>query len=400
MNQSSRAVPGTKLGTWNNVDALKFHFLERAYENSPLQHDSSPNDQQPIGPTFSTLLGLLAAHFFGVWFVPTTIMVAVSSFPWVVAVLLLVIGHRTTSAQLWNGGTCEICSGTALCSIWEGSIPPPAMAAKMPGAVPQLGATRFVQFSIFPEATDVEAIQADPTILNNRKPLHTVRVEETTSGKNGCSVVVNDMGCQSCSICANGSYTVDCTNVPNGLTLTCDTHTVLFPLRALENKATATGPVPIPTAQVPPPTKAPVPAPTKWPVRAPTQWPVRAPTKWPVPAPTKWPVRAPTKWPVKSPTKWPVTAPWTKRPTTTVNPPTAAATSAATTTKAPVATMVTGLPSTSAPVAVAVAVAAAEETPVSPTPASDTSGQTTVPCSVMMRTVVVLLSGGMACFFF
>jgi hypothetical protein len=377
----------------------------------------------PIGPTFSTLLGLCWRLTFWALLVfarpASTTMVAVS-FPWVVA-LLVIIGRITNAQQLWNGGTCEICSGTALCSIWEGSIPPPAMAAKMPNA-PQLGDTRFVKFTIFPEATDVEAIRADPTIINNRKPLHTVRVEETTSGKNGCFVVVNDLGCQSCSICANGSYTVDCTNVPNGLTLTCDTHTVLFPLRNLEEKAAApTGPVSIPTAPVPAPTKwpvraptkPPVPAPTKWPVRAPTQWPVKspttkwpvraAPTKWPVRSPTKWPVPAPTKWPVKSPTKWPVSAPWTnQRPTATVNPPTATVTSVTTTTKAPVAnTMVTGPPpsstsTSSAPVAVTAAVAAEEEeAPASsPMPASASSRTSTVLCSV------IILSGGMACLVF
>jgi hypothetical protein len=314
--------------------------------------------------------------------------------------LVVVIGRAATHAQqLWNGGTCELCSGTALCSTWEGTIFPPAMAAKMP-PMPQLGGgdatttQRFVEYSIFPESTDVEAIRADPTILNGRKPLHIVRVDEGVTNKKVCTVLVNNKGCQSCSICANGAYTVDCTNLSNGLALTCDTHTVLFPLHGLaatgttstnnneEVVPTSSGSVVLP--KVPAPTKAPVAAPTKWPVRAPSKWPIKASapsSKWPVraPPPTKWPVvvRAPpSKWPVKAPTMT-TKAPVTKAPLNAGSSP------VTTTTSAPV-------------VAAAVAAAASTEEKVlddDPVPPSTSgSAATASAAAAIVHSVVVLVA--------
>jgi hypothetical protein len=331
--------------------------------------------------------------------------------------LVVVIGRAATHAQqLWNGGTCELCSGTALCSTWEGTIFPPAMAAKMP-PMPQLGGSdatttqRFVEYSIFPESTDVEAIRADPTILNGRKPLHIVRVEEDPINKKICTVLVNNKGCQSCSVCANGAYTVDCTNLSHGLALTCDTHTILFPLHGLATTGTTTttttmavskeeeevvpmtgGSVVLPKVPVPTkaPTKAPAATPTKWPVRAPSKWPIKASapsSKWPVRAvpPTKSPAvvqQPPSKWPVKAPTTA-IKAPAIKAPASKA-PVNAGPSPVTTTTSAPAAAVVVD--------AKAVAAASTEEEvdPIS-VPPSTSESAATASASAMVHAVVVLV---------
>lgn len=162
-------------------------------------------------------------------------------------------------SQKLTGGSCEICSGTAVCALWEGSVPPAALpfAADFP-VIPST--RRFLKYQIYPESTDVQAIQNDPTgTLAQLDPIHTIELEYTdTTGS--CQVQVDGDACSSCSVCDNGRTTTDCTNLRNGLSLVCDTHTVLFPLDRLETNNDATDPSPMnPPPMNPPPMNPPSP---------------------------------------------------------------------------------------------------------------------------------------------